>query len=75
MAEHDIPKKKSYLIKGTLIGAALILLILGPDAPGNEPKFEDYFYLCCEGLNHEEAGVGRDQPAFDQMYIPPDPER
>ena len=48
-------------------------VILGPDAPGNEPKFEDYFYLCCEGLNHEEAGAGRDQPAFDQMYLPPDP--
>ena len=48
-------------------------VILGPDAPGNAPKFEDYFYLCCEGLNHEEAGAGRDQPAFDQMYLPPDP--
>jgi hypothetical protein len=47
---------------------------LGPNAPGNEPNFEDYFYIFCEGLNHEEAGVGKDQPAFDPMGRPREPE-
>ncbi len=29
---------------------------LGPEAPHNDLKYQDYFFLCCSGHHHLEAG-------------------
>lgn len=49
-------------------------LLVGLGAPGNEANFDEYFDLYCEGRHHEEAGLGKDQPSFDPLGRPREPE-
>jgi len=46
---------------------ASYILHLGPDAPWNDAGFSDYYYICCAGQNHLQAGVPKNLPATNSI--------
>lgn len=39
----------------------------GSGAPLNTQGYQDYYYLCCRGANHADAGLALDLPAYNAL--------
>lgn len=41
---------------------------MGPDAPGNSRKLQDFYAVCCSGDHHQDVGLSFDSPSYDAAF-------